>query len=764
MSSEPAGVEQPTKPGRVWWIVGGVAAGVIVLMVLLSMGRPTPQKVRSTEPVAKGGDRLESARQALAADNPPPTVSSVHSALQQINLAFTQGTEPPPAMPPEEMELLKKTCGLDAGDLEEIVQNNYTPLDDVYVAYCLLLRDVAQSLEITLAGQQAELTRAEQVQRRLDQVRLAFDWVVRQVRLQRGLLGVRELVTTPDLVLRLGFGSAEDRAKIFLGLLRQIGTRTGSAITDRAIVVGDAWASVALGLFGQSTVAGPAAYLLEVAEAACVAPWGSKPEIAGAMLCYTDAKGEQQLWACGVDIGDDRGLYLFDPRLGMPLPGPDGKGIATLREVVAHPELLDRLKVPDGPKYDVTPKDAAESKAYLFCPLNAMSPRMRHLQDELLPPSVEVRLGIDVVGELARLKRAAMGQGKEPVAEVWDPPPPPEKAKGILWPDGKVRWPDGVRTWRYFLTKTEGGTALEVPVQLSYFPGYAPYDPQTLVRLPWKTILQWGIVPWFDIPPDYFHANQLDFAPSNEMGINIRNIFQEPFVDAVFAPGARDLRLRGRMRDALPLLNAERQKWTDAQQRLSNASREELDRSFEEWKKKAVEVYARFKKAAKSSETADEAKVELTQVWKEAVAVILLLHDGIARTRNVDITYEIALCKHEEAERAQARLQLLEQEKKAEDADRQEVKAAWREARQDWSTFLQDCKARADGPRGKNELAMLYRSNLIAAALRLRARTAAKVGDWTDAIKDWKDPAAARTEGERLANLYHANLPSDKYK
>jgi hypothetical protein len=398
---------------------------------------------------------------------------------------------------------------------------------------------------------------------------------------------------------------------------------------------------------------------------------------------------------------------------------------------------------------------------------------MRHLQDELLPPTVEVRLAVDVDAELARLKKAAVGEGKDPVVEVWAPPPPPE-AQGVLWPDGKPRWPDGVRTWRNYLTKTEGGAAVELPVDLGYFPGYAPYDTKVKVRLPWKTILQMAIVPWFDLPPDYFHANKLDFAFSNEMGINVRNIFQEPFVEAAFSAGARDLRLRGRMRDAVPLLNAERQKWTDAQTRLASVPKEDLDKGFEDWKKKTIDLYARAKRPGLSPEALEQVKAELAQAWKEAGAAVLLLHDGIARTRALDITYEIALCKHEEAERVQARLELLELQKKAEDIDREEAKTAWREARQDWSTCVRECQLDVEGPRGHAELdawqeawkkaRLNYRANLLAASLRLRARSAAKLSDWPAAVQDWKDPAAARTDAEKLANLYQANLPSEKYE
>ena len=53
-------------------------------------------------------------------------------------------------------------------------------------------------------------------------------------------------------------------------------------------------------------------------------------------------------------IGDkEKKLYLFDPELGLPIPGPGGIGAdksgrldvqpATLDQVTANPKLLDRL-------------------------------------------------------------------------------------------------------------------------------------------------------------------------------------------------------------------------------------------------------------------------------------------------------------------------------------------------------------------------------------------------------------------------------------
>jgi tetratricopeptide repeat protein len=46
-------------------------------------------------------------------------------------------------------------------------------------------------------------------------------------------------------------------------------------------------------------------------------------------------------------------LYLYDTRLGLPIPGPDGKGVATLEQVRKDDSLLRKLDI-DGEKYPVS--------------------------------------------------------------------------------------------------------------------------------------------------------------------------------------------------------------------------------------------------------------------------------------------------------------------------------------------------------------------------------------------------------------------------
>src|SRR5262249_5974566 len=79
-------------------------------------------------------------------------------------------------------------------------------------------------------------------------------------------------------------------------------------------------------------------------------------------------------------------LSLFAPRLGLPLPGPGGSGVATLAAVQKKdaPALAQLDFGPDA-RYDVTAEQAAGAEVHLAPPLSALAPRMQYLQEQLAP-------------------------------------------------------------------------------------------------------------------------------------------------------------------------------------------------------------------------------------------------------------------------------------------------------------------------------------------------------------------------------------------
>jgi hypothetical protein len=99
------------------------------------------------------------------------------------------------------------------------------------------------------------------------------------------------------------------------------------------------------------------------------------------------ATGEDQTpWVVGVLIGED--YYLFDTRLGLPIPGKDS-GFATLAEVQADPELLSKLdlsvkeSLADDTEYWVKEDDLKNITGLLYWHPVSVSQRTAVLESNL---------------------------------------------------------------------------------------------------------------------------------------------------------------------------------------------------------------------------------------------------------------------------------------------------------------------------------------------------------------------------------------------
>lgn len=86
-------------------------------------------------------------------------------------------------------------------------------------------------------------------------------------------------------------------------------------------------------------------------------------------------------WAVGTLIGEQ--LYLFDPELGLPLPSAEGRGVATLAEVVAEPERLESLHVGQSLRYPVAHADLKHIVALIDASSEALSYRMQVVEGRL---------------------------------------------------------------------------------------------------------------------------------------------------------------------------------------------------------------------------------------------------------------------------------------------------------------------------------------------------------------------------------------------
>lgn len=165
----------------------------------------------------------------------------------------------------------------------------------------------------------------------LEKVHAIFDWVIRNIH----IVGPNEAPPIPlatPVTLLLGRGTDLERAWTFMELLRQI-------------------------------------------------------EIESVMLAYVDKDPKENksvyIPLLPAVLLDDS-LYLFDTTLGLPVPGPDGKGVATLKQVQENSELLSQLDLDSDNPYRLRPDHLKKVVVLLESTPGYWSPRMRFLQERLL--------------------------------------------------------------------------------------------------------------------------------------------------------------------------------------------------------------------------------------------------------------------------------------------------------------------------------------------------------------------------------------------
>ncbi len=154
-----------------------------------------------------------------------------------------------------------------------------------------------------------------------------FDWTVRNIQLvTREQLQGR--FHRPWQTLMYGRGTAEERAWVFLLLLRQQG-------------------------------------------------------LDAALLAIADPEKPDELESWAVAVLSEGKLYLFDPQLGLPIPGPEGDSVATLTQLRENPQLLRQLDLSEEQRYPIEAEDLEHLVALVEGSPLALSSRARMLEKEL---------------------------------------------------------------------------------------------------------------------------------------------------------------------------------------------------------------------------------------------------------------------------------------------------------------------------------------------------------------------------------------------
>ncbi|MFM1904636.1 MAG: hypothetical protein RLZZ440_2536 [Planctomycetota bacterium] len=137
--------------------------------------------------------------------------------------------------------------------------------------------------------------------------------------------------------------------------------------------------------------------------------------IDGVMLATPGpAGGPPRPWVPAAIIGGE--AYLFEPTYGQPIAGPDGDGIATVRQAAADPGILAALSLPDRP-YPVQANDLGRLVVLVPGDAWSLSARMARLNAELAPAH-GVRVAVEA-STLAARALAAIPGANEGEPQLW---------------------------------------------------------------------------------------------------------------------------------------------------------------------------------------------------------------------------------------------------------------------------------------------------------------------------------------------------------
>jgi len=140
-------------------------------------------------------------------------------------------------------------------------------------------------------------------------------------------------------------------------------------------------------------------------------------EIDAVVLAVRRTTSPLRPWAVAIMIGEE--LYLFDPELGLPLPGPNQRGVVTLAQLARQPELLEQLHVDEKHPYWVVADDLESLEVLLSASPEELSKRMWVLDRELKGEKhLELFVDADVLAQ--RVKQSPQLAGT--IVSLWRVP------------------------------------------------------------------------------------------------------------------------------------------------------------------------------------------------------------------------------------------------------------------------------------------------------------------------------------------------------
>lgn len=289
---------------------------------------------------------LESSIELIKGAALKPGGDNFRLATQKLN-QFFEGTAPAEyVVRNEALRFLSRQ--LPRKMMEEVQSSKWSEGRDArHIEDCMLYSDIAGRV----GGTGDDVAR----------VRRVFDWIVEQVQLVPvGSMGTPQLpqvyARPYDLLMR-GMGSESqgswaERSWTFMALCRQLGVDVGLLTYSRGNVVEP--------------------FIPKTGDP--LSPFGPPRQ-----------DRPPYVWICAALI--DGEAYLFDARAGVPVPGPGGEGVATLRQALADPAILEAMNLPGLSPYDVSRATLLGSPTKVGVLIDSsqgyFTPKMRLLQGEL---------------------------------------------------------------------------------------------------------------------------------------------------------------------------------------------------------------------------------------------------------------------------------------------------------------------------------------------------------------------------------------------
>ncbi len=271
-------------------------------------------------------------------------------AIQKLNHYFVGTTPSSYQLDSTSREFLRTR--MPPGYFKELESQNWTLRDARHVEDCMMYYGIATRVAGTTGSD-------------LERVRRVFQWVVQQIELvPPGALGsarIPQAFARPYDVLLRGMateaeGSWAERSWLFMVLCRQLGIDTGLITYTRSNTLDTRFP-----------------------------PPGIEYELEARLMGLRRGPKLPVVWICAALIDDK--AYLFDARVGLEIPGPDGSSVATLDEAIADAAILERMNLPGLSPYETSRASLVGSPTRIGILIDSapgyFSTKMRLLQREL---------------------------------------------------------------------------------------------------------------------------------------------------------------------------------------------------------------------------------------------------------------------------------------------------------------------------------------------------------------------------------------------